>query len=110
MIGFLLSTSIETLKLISLFSPTPKSPIFHVNFLPLIWYSVLSESFKLICFGICFVTSTSVNVTFETFSTSIFIVESQGVFKTIEEVESCCLLGFVSMFSLRINILGPLEV
>ena len=49
-------------------------------------------------------------MTFDTFSTSIFKVDSQGVFKTIEEVESCCLAGFVSIVSLRTSILGPLDV
>ncbi len=62
------------------------------------------------CLGTCFVTSTSVKITFETFSTSKIIVESHAEFRTTEEVESCCLDGFVSMFSLSTNILGPLDV
>ena len=105
-----MSTSIDTFKLIIFVSPTPKSPIFHDNFLPFNSYSESSDSTIENCLGICLVTSTSVNVTFETFSTSMLTVDSQGVFITIDDVESCCLAGFVSMVSLRTNILGPLDV
>ena len=84
--------------------------MFQVNFLAFISNSVDSESDIINCFGICFVTSTSVKTTFETFSTSKLIDESHDVLSTIDDVESCCLDGFVSMFSLRTSILGPLDV